>query len=95
MFVDFSRSTGGIVIFGFALGDIEALTRNDYVGGVGCSGPFLAVGAVAESCYFWFALGRLGVRRRVWKRRTDGLRCIRSGLRHTCNCLLPLLTSSR
>jgi hypothetical protein len=89
MLVDLSRSTGGIVVFGFALGDVEAFAGDDYVGGVGSAGPFLAVGAVAESCDFWFALGRWGVRRRMWKARRDGLRCIRSGLRHTCNCLLP------
>ena len=61
MLVDFSRSTDGIVVFGLALCDVEAFAGDDDVGSVGCAGPFLAVGAVAEGCYFWFAL-RVGVR---------------------------------
>jgi hypothetical protein len=60
MLVDFSGSTDGIVVFGFALGDVEAFAGDDYIGGVGCAGPLLAVGAMAEGCYFWFALGRWG-----------------------------------
>ena len=61
MLVDFSGSTDGIVVLGLALCDVEAFARDDDVGGVGCTGPFLAVGAVAEGCYFWFALG-VGIR---------------------------------
>ena len=60
MLVDFSRSTDGIVVFRLALCDIEAFAGDDDVGGVGCAGPFLAVGAVAEGCYCWFALGEVG-----------------------------------
>lgn len=57
MLVDLSRSTSGIVVFGLALCDIEAFAGDYDVGGVGCASPLLAVGAVAEGCYFRFALG--------------------------------------
>ena len=62
MLVDLSGSTSGIVVFGLALGDVEAFAGDHDVGGVGCTGPFLAVGAVAEGCYFWFALGDWDIR---------------------------------
>ena len=89
MLVDFSGSTDGIVVLGLALCDVEAFARDDDVGGVGCAGPFLAVGAVAEGCHFWFAL-RLGFRLEMGSGERGSLQCTRSGLRHTCNCLLPL-----
>jgi len=88
MLVDFPRSTSGIVVLGLALCDVEAFAWDDDVGGVGCAGPFLAVGAVAESCYFWLAL-RVGVRVEMGNGERGSLQCIHSGLRHTCNCLLP------
>jgi hypothetical protein len=62
MLVDLSGSTDGIVVFGFALCDVEAFAGDHDVGCVGCAGPFLAVGAVAEGCHFWFALGGWEVR---------------------------------
>ena len=62
MLVDLSGSTSGIVVLGLALCDVEAFARDDDVRGVRCAGPLLAVGAVTEGCYFWFALGDWGVR---------------------------------
>lgn len=56
MLVDFPGRTDGIVVFGLALCDAEVLAWDDDVGGVGCASPFLAVGAVAEGCYFWLTL---------------------------------------
>lgn len=56
VFVDLARVTFGIVVFGRALCDFEASARDDDVGGVGGAGPFLAIGAVTEGCYCWFAL---------------------------------------
>ena len=37
-----------VVMFRRSLDDLEILTRDHDVGGVGAAGPFLAVGAVAE-----------------------------------------------
>lgn len=89
MLVDFPGGTSGIVVFGLALRDVEAFAWDNDIGGVGCTSPFLAVGAVAEGCHFWFAL-RMEVRVEKGNEEQGSLRCIRSGLRHTCNCLLPL-----
>lgn len=47
MLVDFARSAHGIVVLGGTLGDVEVCAGHYDVGGVGCSGPFLAVGAYA------------------------------------------------
>jgi hypothetical protein len=54
--VDLARVAFGIVVFRRALCDFETCVGDDDVGGVGGAGPFLAVGAVAEGCYCWFAL---------------------------------------
>lgn len=59
VFVDLARVALGVVGFGGALGHFEGLARHDYVGGVGCAGPFLAVGAVAEGGGFGLAYGGL------------------------------------
>ena len=56
MFVDLARVALGIVVLRRALCNLEASAGDDDVGGVGGAGPFLAVGAVAEGCYCWFAL---------------------------------------
>lgn len=48
MIVHLPTITFDIVVFRTPPRDFEFLARHDYVGGVGASGPFLAVGAVAE-----------------------------------------------
>lgn len=45
MLVDLARSANGIVVLWRALSDIEVRAWNDDVGGVGSSGPLLAIGA--------------------------------------------------
>jgi hypothetical protein len=49
MFVYFSGLPYGVIIFGRALGNFEVGTWDDYVGGIGCTGPLLAVGAWREA----------------------------------------------
>lgn len=63
MLVDLPRGTDGIVVLRLTLCDVEAFAGDDDVGGIGCAGPLLAVGAVAEGCYCWFALGDRGQKR--------------------------------
>ena len=50
MLIDFARIPRRLVALGgiMALGDTELRARDHDVGGVGATGPFLAVGAVAE-----------------------------------------------
>lgn len=50
MLVDLAAVTLDVPGLGGAVGDFEVCAGDDGVGGVGCSGPFLAVGAVAEGC---------------------------------------------
>lgn len=47
MIVHLSAITLDVIMFGTALADFKVLARDDDVGGVGATGPFLAVGAVA------------------------------------------------
>lgn len=50
MLVDLARVSLDVPCLRRALGDLELVARDDGVGGVWASSPFLAVGAVAE-CY--------------------------------------------
>ena len=48
MIVHLPAITFDVVIFWFALRDLEGFARDDYVGGARAAGPFLAVEAVAS-----------------------------------------------
>ena len=48
--VHLARIALDVVVFGRAFEDFEIVAGDHYVGGVGATGPFLAVGAVAEGC---------------------------------------------
>lgn len=50
MFIYFPTRAYSVVVFRRALCDGERRARDDDVGGICCSCPFLAVGAVAEGC---------------------------------------------
>ncbi len=55
MFVHLSRVADCIVGLGAARGDLKSGPWDNDVGSVGTTGPFLTVGAVAESCYCGFS----------------------------------------
>ena len=55
MVIDLAGIAFDLVAFGAAFDDFEVFARDDDVGGVGATGPFLAVGAVAEGCHHGFA----------------------------------------
>lgn len=48
VFIHFPTGTLGVVGFWLAFGDVEGRARDDDVGGVGCSGPFLRERALAS-----------------------------------------------
>ena len=53
--VHFARIAFDVVVLGGAFGDFENLARDHDVGSVSATGPFLAVGAVAEAGDHGFA----------------------------------------
>ena len=55
MIIHFAGIAFDIVVFWRALSDFEIGAGNNDIGGVGTAGPFLAIGAVAESGGLWGA----------------------------------------
>lgn len=44
-----------VIMFGTAFDDLETFARDYDIGGVGATGPFLAIGAVTQGCHHGFA----------------------------------------
>ena len=50
MVVHFAGIGLDVVVFGATFDNLEIFARNNHVGSVGATGPFLTVGAMAEGC---------------------------------------------
>ncbi len=55
MVIHLARITLDVVMLGRSFDDFEIFARDHDIGGVCATGPFLAVGAVAEGCDHGFA----------------------------------------